>query len=215
MILITPQIVGPGIDEEYADAMDRIARIETALTGFPSSNDTPEGRMVYQMMWLRQEIAAKRLPIPLDRRYWSTLGYLVGEGSLDYLGIEKPLGELARILRGVGMLKKRHYPVVVAMIDDFLALANQAPRLDPVELSLLDEARAMRAKISSGSRLPLDEAQYPTWKAVPDAKNLEALPDYLRQSRELSDSLFYEYRPPPARKPPLPAPNPGMVWGGS
>lgn len=55
----------PGIDEEYADAMERIEKLEPLLRGFPGSNDTREGRMVYQLKWLRQEIESRRLPIPL------------------------------------------------------------------------------------------------------------------------------------------------------
>jgi len=47
-------------------------------------------------------------------------------------------------------------------------------------ISLRDEARTMRTELTSGSSLPFDKAQYPTWKAVPDAENLEQLPGYLR-----------------------------------
>ena len=86
MIAITPQIMGPGIEEEYADLMERVAQLEVLLKPFPPSNDTREGRMVYFLMWLRQEIEAKRLPIPLEDKYWSTLSYLVRESTLDYLG---------------------------------------------------------------------------------------------------------------------------------
>lgn len=214
MIPITPQIMGPGIDEEYADALERIDKLQALLQGFPPSNDTREGRMVYQLKWLRQEITARRLPIPLDQKYWATLGYLLGEGTLDYLGAGKLMGELARILRGIGLLKKRHYPVVVAMIDDFLALAKQAPRLDPEEKQLLDETRALRAKLAAGAPMPFDKSQYPAWKAVPEAKNLGQLAGYSQQRRALSATLFEEWRPPACRKGTLPAPNPGMVWGG-
>ena len=64
MIAITPQIMGPGIEEEYADLMERVAQLEVLLKPFPPSNDTREGRMVYFLMWPRQEIEARRLPIP-------------------------------------------------------------------------------------------------------------------------------------------------------
>lgn len=216
MIPITPQIIGPGIEEEYADAMERIEKLEILLHGLPPSNDTREGRMVYQLRWLRQEIEAKRLPIPLDQKYWATLGYLVGEGSLDHLGCEKPMGELARILDGVGLLKKRHYPVVAAMIDDFLDFVKKSPRLDdPIEKMLVEESRQIRAKIAAGSLLlPLDKSQYPGWKGSTATKNLHRLPEFSNRRRAVALPLFEGWRPSPARKGLLPAPNPGMVWGG-
>jgi hypothetical protein len=216
MIPITPQIIGPGIDEEYADAMERIERLEVLLRAFPPSNDTREGRMVYQLKWLRQEIEARRLPIPLDRKYWSTLAYLVGEGSIDYLGGATPMGELDNILDGVGLLKKRHYPVIGAMLDDFLDLVRQAPSLNPIEQKLVDEARLIRLQLAAGAlQLPLDESQYPGWKSIYlDTPNLERLPDFGNRKAAVEFPLFEGWRPKPCRKGPLAAPNPGMVWGG-
>jgi hypothetical protein len=213
MIAITPEMIGPGIDEEYEDALARIKRMEAALKGIAPSNDTREGRMVYQVMWLRQEIMARRLPIPVDRKYWGTLGYLVAEGSLDYLGIEKAMGELATILGGRGLLKRRHYPVVVAMIDDLLELTKLAPQLDAEEQQLIDELRAMQTAIRSGEPLPLQKSTYPIWNAFKSARNLEQLPEFLQQRISLGPCLFDEWRPGPCLKGPLPAPNPGMVWG--
>jgi hypothetical protein len=169
--------------------------------------------MVYQTKWLRQEIRARRLPIPLDEKYWGTLGYLVAEGSLNYLGIEKPMGELATILSGTGMLKRRHYPVVVAMLDDLLELTKQAPHLDAADRQMIEETRAMRRAISSGQPLPLDKAGYPAWRAFLSAQNLQKIPGYRQQRFNLAASLFEEWRPGPCLKGPLPAPNPGMVWG--
>jgi hypothetical protein len=214
MIPITPQIIGPGIDEEYADALERIEKLEAALKGVNPSNDTREGRMVYQLMWLRQELTARRLPLPLDDKYWGTLGYLVAEGSLDHLGIAKPMGELARILSGTGMLKKRHYPVVVAMLDDLLTLTQRATQLDANEQQMIEDIRAVRAAIGSGQPLPFDKTSFPAWKAFKDAPNLEQLPGYLQQRRNVGACVFEEWRAPLCHKGPLPAPNPGLVWGG-
>jgi len=214
MIPITPQMIGPGIDEEYADAPERIEKIEAALKGVPPSNDTREGRMVYQLMWLRQEITARRLPLPLDDKYWGTLGYLVAEGSLDHLGIAKPMGELATILTGTGMLKKRHYPVVVALLDDLLALTRRATQLDVADQQMIREIQAVRDAITSGQSLPLDKANYPAWRFPTATKNLPQIPEFRQQRLNLFACVFEEWRPAPCRKGPLPAPNPGLVWRG-
>ena len=172
--------------------------------------------MVYQLKWLRQEIEARRLPIPLDQKYWSTLGYLVGEGSLDYLGGATAMGELTRILDGVGLLKKRHYPVVGAMLDDFLDLVKQAPRLTAIEQKLIDETRQIRLQLAAGGlQLPLDKSGYLGWKAIYlDRPNLDQLPDFGNRRGAIARSLFEGWRPKPCRKGALAAPNPGMIWGG-
>ena len=211
MIPITPQVIGPGIDEEYADAMERIEALEVVLKGFPPSNDTREGRMVYQLKWLRQEIEARRLPIPLDQKYWSTLGYLVGEGSIDYLGGGTSMGELTRILDGVGLLKKRHYPVLLAMLDDFLDLLKRARGLNSIEQKLIDETRQIRAQLAAGAlELPLDESRYPGWKSIYlEVPNLEQIPDFGNRKGAIARPLFEGWRPRPCRKGPLAAPNPG------
>ena len=47
MIPITPEIMGPGIEEEYADAMARIDFLLDAFKNHPASNDTFYGGMVY------------------------------------------------------------------------------------------------------------------------------------------------------------------------
>jgi hypothetical protein len=99
------------------------------------------------------------------------------------------------------------------MIDDLLEIAKRAPQLDPEERQLVDELRAMRAAISSGQVLPLRKSSYPIWNAFKSAPNLEQIPEFLQQRISVDPCVFDEWRPGPCLKGPLPAPNPGMVWG--
>jgi hypothetical protein len=219
VIPITPDIVGPGIEEEYRDLIERIEKLEALLKPFGPSNETREGRMIYQLAWLRQEIEAERLPIPLDRKYWSTLGYLVGEGSLDYLGGEKAMGELTTILSGEGLLKPRHWPIIVAMLEDFLEFVQShrasLPALDPIEERFLREAREIADDLVAGRiTLPLKESNYLGWKGTYGTRHLDALPNFGNRQRGLQRALFDGIRPKVCRKGALPAPKPGLVWGG-
>jgi hypothetical protein len=66
MIPSTPAIMGPGIEEEYADALVAIDDMRTALGSQRLTNDTPEGRVLLNIQWVEQEIRAQRLPIPVD-----------------------------------------------------------------------------------------------------------------------------------------------------
>jgi hypothetical protein len=124
------------------------------------------------------------------------------------------MGELATILTGTGLLEKRHYPVVVAMLDDLLALTRQAAQLDANEQQMVQDIHAVRDALRSGQPLPFDKSSFPAWKAFKDAPNLEQLPGYLQQRRNVGACVFEEWRPPLCRKGPLPAPNPGLVWAG-
>src|ERR1700730_745533 len=115
MIPITKEIIGPGIEEEYDDAPPRIRGLLQILKPFPVDNGTPEGRLKYELEWLKQEIEESHVSFPLERRLISTLCYLVGEGSLDRLPNFQPLSyELHTILLH-GLVKPRHYPVVAAI----------------------------------------------------------------------------------------------------
>ena len=48
MIEITPAIMGPGIEEEYADALAAIADLRRALGDRQPTNDTPDGRVLLE-----------------------------------------------------------------------------------------------------------------------------------------------------------------------
>ena len=156
--------------------------------------------MVYFLMWLRQEIEAKRLPIPLDDKYWSTLSYLMREGTLDYLGGGQLMDELTRILKGTGLLKPRHYPVVVAMLDDFLDYLRTGARgIEPLEQELIAETRAIHAKLAAHQiALPLDRSAYPAWKKSSVTDRLDDFPSFLGDSGISPPRCFPAFGPPPA-----------------
>lgn len=217
MIPITPDIIGPGIDEEYADAMARIAFLLDAFKSHPPANDNFHGRIVYQLLWLRQEIEARRLPIPLDPSYIATLGYVIGSGDVsDTEAIHAKLGELDLVLRGPGLIKPRHYPVVIAQIEDFLALVGThlaADRLLPVERDALDQLRRIADRLRRGEiDLPVPKRDYPAWTDPTALEHFRAphLPNGGNERRRVTLPVFEGWRPVAARKPPLPAPVPGL-----
>jgi hypothetical protein len=213
MIEITAGILGPGIEEEYLDALDRIHRLREILAAFPPSNGTPEGRMVFQLNWFQQEIEASRLPIPLPREHRATLTYLIGAGTLDYLpGSPRLMAELNKVLDGTGLLKQRHFPVVVAMIDDLIALTRtRVTNLTPLDRRMLAELGQIRTMFQDGSaKPPLKESAYPAYKEDFGADHLMKIPGLGQMQVDLYFVLFSGYRPPACKKPPLPAPNPGL-----
>lgn len=111
MIDITSEMIGPAdpmalIEEEYADALLRVRFLLEAFRAHDPSNNTAHGRMVYQLRWLERELAARRVPIPLDRRwilrwtsqvqahYWGFVGSRLDISSLSVNNYRRTFGLL-------------------------------------------------------------------------------------------------------------------------
>ncbi len=52
------------------------------LKPFTQTDDTPEGRMITQLKWLKERVENKDLPLPVDRKWLSTLRYVYTDGAL-------------------------------------------------------------------------------------------------------------------------------------
>jgi hypothetical protein len=165
MIPITPDILGPGIEEEYADALPRLDRILEILHDVKPGNDTFEARVVANCQWLRRMILERTMPIPLDRSYWGTLGYVMGDMTFAAVNpeLDQKIYEVVSIVKGDGLLKPRHYPVAVALVRDLIDAMNGD--LQPLSA---DEAAAthelgdvIRWIEYHGAQLPLDEKTFP------------------------------------------------------
>lgn len=220
MIPITPDIMGPGIEEEYEDAMERIVFLlnHYRQAGWTPTNENFYGRMLYQLMWLQEMIEKKMLPIPVDPSYIATLKYAVRTGEVcDTDEVSDKLGELARILKGPGLLKPRHYPVIVAMIRDFIKLYHKcvpAGQERPLEAAALADWHQMAARVEAGTmQLPVPRKSYPNWMKPTQLVQFDepVMPDGWTKTYDIMRSVFGGWRPPLATKPPLPAPVPGLA----
>jgi hypothetical protein len=218
MIEITPAIMGPGIEEEYADALAAIADLRRALGPRPLTNDTPDGRVLLEMAWIEQEIGRQQLPIPVDASYAGTIYYLTGSNELlslpggvpDTAGVKDALGRLYRVLQGIGLIKQRHVPVLIAMIDDLCTDADKVrDQLDPEEREVIDDIRAQGEILKHGEWPPYRRPQDRFFRY--EAPNLNSLGlNYGNRAAGIAASLFDGWRPYPAKKPPLAAPVPGL-----
>jgi hypothetical protein len=135
MIPITPEIMGPGIEEDYQDALVRIEKLLALLKDADYSNDTPDGRTKWELYWLWQEITAGRMPLPVDRGWISTIRYCHANGDQSHLpGFNEICEDLITVLK-VGLVKPRHTPVVVEMIDEVLPRIDQIGQTPPENLT--------------------------------------------------------------------------------
>jgi hypothetical protein len=206
MIPITPEIIGPGIEEDYRDALIRINQLLEILKGYPNDNDTDEGRNKLELYWLRQEIVAGRLPLPVPRSLWATLAYTIGDGSLDRLpGFEKASSELKATFL-YGLVKPRHYPVVMEMIDEVLDLVHKPG--NQMLMALHRELINLKVKLSlSQIDLPVSRKD---WPAIAKMSGMSELGygEEKQKLMNLSFTLILGWRPDPCSKGPLAAPNP-------
>ena len=98
--------------------------------------------------------------MPAPRSLWATLAYTIGDGSLNQLsGFQKASSELKATFL-YGLVKPRHYPVVMAMIDGVLDLVHK-PGNEPL-MALTRELINLKLKLSlSQIDLPVLEQDWP------------------------------------------------------
>ena len=206
MIETTPAILGPGIDEEYDDALAAIDDMRVALGDVPLTNATPDGRVLLNAAWVKKEILARRLPIPVDESYVGAIFHLVGSNELGHVpGFQEALGRLWLVLKGYGLMKPRHVPVLIAMIFDFVTDADRLGRSDEGALRLLTDMRAQADDLRAGGAWPVDRPPDKRFTVQATPLLRDRLPQCQNRLRAIQAPLFEGWRPSPARKPALAA----------
>ncbi|MCC2975507.1 hypothetical protein LK533_02315 [Sphingomonas sp. PL-96] len=208
MIEITPAILGPGIEEEYADAMAAIRDLRTALGERRLTNDTPDGRLLLEIAWLEQEIGRGRLPIPVGA---NTVFYLVGSGELNHIpGVQESLGRLYVVLKGIGLIKPRHIPVLVSMIDALYADAHAIWVEVPAgEQEVMEDLRA-RGDALRREHWPSADPLARRYNGLANPVLNERVANFSNRIAGIRAALFRDWRPSAAKKPPLDPPKPGL-----
>ena len=206
-----PEIIGLGIEEEYADALAAIHDAQRALGPQQMMTHMPERQILLELKWVEQEILARRLPIPVDQSYVNTIYYLVGSNELArYPGFQAAIGTLSKILDGTGLLKTRHYPMIAALIEEFLADADRIqPRLPDSDRSILNDLCSIANELRNG-RMPAWRRPQDTFSALATEALEQGVSNGANRLRSIDMPLFDNWRPRPARKPPLRAPVPGL-----
>lgn len=198
-----------GIAEEYADALAAICALEKALAGRVPTNDTPDGRLLLTLAWLKQEIVAQRLPIPVEAR---TVFYLVGSGELNPIpGVKAPLHRLYLVLTGIGLIKPRHVPLLLSMIDDFYTDAQAIwSELPMEEREVMDDLHARGAALRLKAEWPMGNPLQRRQTGLANPVLERHIPDFNNRMTDITASLFEQWRPYAAKKPPLDPPHPGL-----
>ena len=164
--------------EIYQDIITNCDIILGLLKPYEAENDTPEGRMIYQCRWLKEQVAENTLALPtLD--YVHTLKYVNAEKLLAHLSssdenYNKEVGiYLYRLLKSIKnklLLKPVYYPHTITLIDALIHLLHHASRpLTINESRLDDELEQLKSLLAAGKIEP------PLMSYLPDYFNFRGV----------------------------------------
>ncbi|MGR5150175.1 hypothetical protein ACQKP8_26965, partial [Photobacterium alginatilyticum] len=68
--------------EQHLDIIDNCNLLLNKFAGFDSTDNTPEGRMIAQLTWLKERAENHDLPLPVKPEMLGTLRYIYMDGTL-------------------------------------------------------------------------------------------------------------------------------------
>lgn len=174
--------------EIYQDIQHNCDAILFLLRNHPADNDTPEGRMVFQCRWLKQQSAAGVLPLPVTE-FRSTLEHVYSERYLEHLAsdpaqyrkeIEIHLYRLLNLIDGQLIVKPTYYPFIIRQMSRLTRMLKEATRpLTTAEVGLTGELAIL------GKLLQAREIEPPLIQYLPDYPNFRRV--YSRSGSSTDD----------------------------
>ena len=171
----------PNTEEQRLDIIENCTiLLDGILKPFEPSNDTPEGRMIYQCRWLKERAEHHDLPLPVDRDNLATLLYVYTNGEITHLAssqvkyweeAEIHMDRLIAVAKNAKvLLKPPYYPYALRMIDTLLNILRHPSRpLNQYEQGSIDELERLKQLLADGkiepplmSYLP----EYPNFRKV-------------------------------------------------
>ena len=179
------------------------------LKGAELTNDTPEGRMIYQCRWLKEQVQKNSLPFPVED-YIHTLRYIYTDSSLMHVAsaedkyweeVQIYIHRLVKLTKGLPLIKPAYYPYAIRCIDALLALLLTATRsLDQYEQGLIDELNLLKHLLQDDElELPLESyfPDYPNFRKVYriSRSSLDDIPGGKMLTKTVANLLFEGVRP--------------------
>lgn len=194
------------INQDIIDICDRLL---TVLSGYTATNDTAEGRMIFQCRWLKEQAASDALNFPVED-YVHTLRYVYAEELMQHLAsspnafwneIGIDIYRLLKLVKGQPLVKPAYYPYVIRCIEALIGVLRTANRqLDRYEQGVIDELLRLKQLLTDGNTpLPLESyfPDYPNLREVYSltAISIDDLPNGANLCKTVTDSVFEGVRP--------------------
>ena len=158
----------PNTEEQRLDIIENCnILLNTVLHRFSQTNDTPEGRMISQLKWLKERAENHDLLLPVNPDMLSTLRRVYVDGELcRYASSHDKVHEeveiymdrlLSLTLEAKLLLKPHYYPHAIRFIEALLKLLQTAHRsLDQYEQGSIAELEELKLLLTKGGiELPL------------------------------------------------------------
>lgn len=164
------------INEIYQDITTNCDSLLQLLSPYTATNDTPEGRMIFQCRWLKEQAQAASLKFPAEFVY--SLGHVQAERYLRTLAshpdnYDKEVGIYLYRLLNLGdghlLLKPLYYKQAAIYIDTLISCMENANRpLSGNEKDSIPELRLIKEKLSSEKITPplMSWDGYPNFREV-------------------------------------------------
>lgn len=197
-------------DERLADIVGISDALLQKLRGYPQEDSSPEGRMISQLKWLRENARAGTLQLPVNQGDVATLRHIYTEGSLRRLAnsrdeyvkkIEFRLDQLMSLtMRGAYLLKPEYYAYAARAVGKLISILQYAPRpLTPDEQASIAELQQLRTLVSSAQISPplMTWDGYPHFRKVYSmvGSSVDDLPEGEVVCRMVANLIFNGVRP--------------------
>ncbi|WP_105103487.1 hypothetical protein [Microbulbifer pacificus] len=194
--------------EIYRDINENCDVVLNLLKGQPVTNDTAEGRMIYQCRWLKQQVAADALTFPVND-YVHTLKHVSAERLLEHLASSPDLYleeigiylyRLLKLTKGKLLLKSEYYRYALRCIEELVSVLVHTTRpLSLFEQRAIAELTHLKQELASGMiEPPLMHyyPDYPNFREVNMSKiSIDDLPNGEFLTKIVANLLFEGIRP--------------------
>ena len=201
----------PNTEEQRQDIIENCnILLNGILKPFEQTDDTPEGRMITQLKWLRERAENHDLPLPVDRGMLASLLYIYTNGDIAHLAssedkvheeLEIYLDRLIELCKNAKLLFKSSYiPAAVNMIDALINLLKHANRpLSEHEQGLIPELQQLKTLLADGKIEPPLQSYLPDYNNFNEVNmykvSIDDLPDGKYLCKTVANLIFEGIRP--------------------
>ena len=187
--------------------------IDGYLSHFKQTDDSPQGRMITQLKWLKERAENHDLPLPVPKEKLSSLLYIFTTGEIyavyDYEKpileqfnketIEKIMDRLITLTEEGGLLtKKEYFPYIVRIIDALILLIEKSDyNLESYKDEFIRDLRDIQKRLNKNDIDPplgAYKSHYPVFIKVEFIFDMNYEKD-IKLFRIVSNAIFDGCRP--------------------
>jgi len=202
----------PNTEEQRQDIIDNCTiLLDGILKPFDQTDDTPEGRMITQLKWLKERATNHALPLPVDKGMLASLLYIYTNGDICHLAsssnklreeLEIFMKRLIKLAKNSNLLYKPSYsPYTIRMIEALINVLGTSKRaLNQYEQGMIPELGQLKKLLGEGdiepplmSYLP----KYPSFRKVfrLTESSIDDLPNGKVLCKTVANLVFEGIRP--------------------